>query len=131
MMTDEARAKFTVLATVFAFVVLMPLAIVGASWYQQNQNRIEDNRAAIGREREQRQEAIRRERQLRNRSDWIEYDACVSDEARDAAIVTALVQLSPPDERPQAIKDLIRALEPEGETDCVIPPGPRPEDLAS
>jgi hypothetical protein len=125
----EDRARFTVLATLAMFVILLPLAIVAASWYNTNQNRIEDNQAAIERERMARQEAVSRERELRNRSDWIAYDACVEGEARDAALVTALTQLIEPSSRPQAIIDLIDALEPAGEADCPIPVGARPGDL--
>lgn len=126
---QESRARFTVIATLLVFVILIPLAIVGTAYYQQNQNRIEDNSAAIKRERKLRQEAIARERASRNRSDWVAYDGCVAAEARDAALVTALTQLIPASSRPQAIIDLIDALEPADETDCVIPAGPRPEDL--
>lgn len=131
-MTDEkqeARARFTVIATLLVFVILIPLAIVGTGYYQNNKNRIEDNTAAIKRERQLRQEAIARERASRNRSDWVAYDACVDGEARDAALVTALTKLIPASGRPQAIIDLIDALEPADENDCAIPPGPRPPDL--
>lgn len=126
---NEKRARFTVLATLSVLVILFPLAVVVAQWYNTNQNRIEDNSAAIARERQLRQEAIARERDLRNRSDWISYDVCVQGEARDTALVTALTKLIPSAGRPQALIDLIDALEPADEKDCPIPAGARPSDL--
>lgn len=112
------RRVVMLVATGVILIALVPLAVVGLAWREQAQDRIADNEAAL------RQQAA-----LRNRSDWVAYDACVAGENRDAALVTALTKLIPASSRPQAIIDLIDALEPLNEPDCPIPPGERPSDL--
>ena len=112
------RRVVLLIATGVTLMSLVPITVVALAWREQAQDRISDNRAAIMRQAE-----------LRNRSDWIAYDACVAGENRDAALVGALTKLIEPSERPQAIIDLIEALEPADEPDCPIPPGRRPEDL--
>lgn len=112
------RRVVMLIATGVILMSLIPVGIVAYAWREQAQGRIEDNR-----------EAIQRQAEQRNRSDWIAYDGCIEDERRDTALVTALTQLIAPSARPQAIIDLIDALEPENETDCPIPAGDRPDDL--
>lgn len=112
------RRVVLLIATGVILMSLIPVGVVAYAWREQAQDRIEDNRQALVRQAE-----------LRNRSDWVAYDACVEGERRDAALVTALTKLIEPSERPQAIIDLIDALEPANEPDCPIPPGERPVDL--
>ena len=112
------RRVVMLVATGVILMSLVPLAVVGLAWREQAQDRIADNEAALEQQAE-----------LRNRSDWVAYDACVAGENRDAALVTALTKLIPASSRPQAIIDLIDALEPVHEPDCPIPPGERPDDL--
>ena len=112
------RRVVLLIATGVILMSLVPLGVVVFAWREQAQDRIADNRVAIQRQAEQ-----------RNRSDWIAYDACVKGEQRDAALVSALSRLIEPSERPQAIIDLIDALEPIGEPDCPAPAGDRPDDL--
>jgi hypothetical protein len=112
------RRVVLLIATGVILMSLIPTAIVAYAWRHQAQERIADNQAAI-----------KEQAALRNRSDWVAYDACVAGENRDAALVTALTRLIEPSARPQAIIDLIDALEPANEPDCPIPPGQRPDDL--
>lgn len=112
------RRVVMLIATGVILMALIPVAVIAYAWREQAQERIADNR-----------EAIERQAELRNRSDWVAYDACVAGENRDAALVTALTQLIKPSARPQAIIDLIDALEPVDEPDCAIPSGQRPDDL--
>jgi hypothetical protein len=112
------RRVVMLIATGVILMSLIPVGIVAYAWRQQAQERIADN-----------QDAIVRQSELRNRSDWIAYDACVAGENRDAALTTALAKLIPASSRPQAIIDLMDALEPPGEPDCPIPAGDRPDDL--
>lgn len=107
------------IATGVILMSLVPVVIVAYAWREQAQERIADNT-----------EQVKRQAALRNRSDWVAYDACVDGENRDAALVTALTRLIQPSARPQAIIDLIDALEPANEADCAIPRGDRPPDLA-
>lgn len=112
------RRVVMLIATAVILMSLIPLGVVAIAWREQAQDRIADNEASI-----------KRQAALRNRSDWIAYDGCVAGENRDAALVTALTKLIPASDRPQAIIDLIDALEPPDEPDCAIPPGQRPADL--
>lgn len=109
---------FLVVSTVAFFMVLIPLGVTFLAYRDAANERIADNKAAL-----------LRERDLRNRSDWNAYDQCIEGENRDTALVTALTRLIPASSRPQAIIDLIDALEPANELDCPIPKGERPDDL--
>lgn len=112
------RRVVLLVSTGVILMAMVPLGVVALAWREQTQDRIADNQAAI-----------KRQADLRNRSDWIAYDNCVTGENRDAALVTALTKLIPASSRPQAIIDLIDALEPVNEPDCPIPAGERPDDL--
>lgn len=108
----EIRTRFTVLATLFAFVILIPVAVGSIAYYKQNQDRIEDNEAAV-----------RRERNLRvafNRDlNEFVFQQCLAAEKRDAIIVKILAVIANP---PPVVREAIDALEPANERDCVPPP---------
>lgn len=99
-------------------IVLIPATIAGLAYRQYTNNRIEDNKAAIARERAIREEINRSLLALNS-------EQCIKLENTQAVIVNLLLyaQKSTPT---STIQHAIDALEPPDENDCPLPPEKNP-----